>query len=109
MGFAQRGLSVSEKSQISSVVKNLSFIVLMIAVIGGGIMFCNPIIKQLHGLQNQRDEQDREIRDLEAEIQSLKTKQQRFKNDPSFVEFLAREARQAQPGELVFVFNSEQR
>ena len=99
---------MSEKSQLSSIFKKVSFWVLISAVIGGGIMFCNPIVKQLHGLENQRAEQDQEIRDLENEIQALKTKQQRFKNDPSFVEFLAREARQAQPGELVFVFNSGQ-
>ncbi len=81
----------------------VAFILVMIA----GVVTITPKYSQWRGLEQQRKEMLRRIDYKQNEIKVLKDKQQRFKTDPEFVEFVARQNRRARPGELVFVFESD--
>ena len=81
----------------------VAFIMVMIA----GVVTITPKYSQWRGLERQRQEMLRRIDYKQNEIKVLKEKQQRFKADPEFVEFVARQNRRARPGELVFVFESD--
>jgi cell division protein FtsB len=77
-------------------------------VLVGGVMVILPKVAHYRRLSQQRDEQLRKIEYKSHEVKVLKDKQQRFKTDPEFVEYIARINKRVFPGELVFIFESEQ-
>jgi cell division protein FtsB len=75
--------------------------------VAGGLFMIPPKVAQLRRLEGQRAELQRKIDYKNSEIKLLKEKQQRFKADPEFVEYIARQNKRVRPGELVFVFDSD--
>ena len=83
-------------------------ITIIVVMAAAGLFIVPPKIAQMQRLEHQRDELIRKIDHKHSEIKLLKEKQQRFKADPEFVEFIARQNKRVRPGELVFVFDSEE-
>ena len=82
-------------------------LVLLLAVVVGGLFFLWPTYRRSSQLRAQVSELDAEIAAKRAEIAELKDRQLRFKTDRDFVENVARQNRRVYPGELVFVFSEE--
>lgn len=66
-----------------------------------------PKLRQVEGMERQRDELRAEIDRLQRQIDELKERQRRFKDDPAFIERVARDQQLALPGEKVFVFDED--
>ncbi len=79
----------------------------LVCLVTAGLFILPPKISQMRRLENQRNELLRKIDHKNIEIKILKEKQQRFKTDPDFVEYIARQNKRVRPGELVFVFDSD--
>ena len=79
-----------------------------LCVVVAGLVIIPPKLAQLRRLEQQRNEMLRRIAHKNNEIKVLIDKQQRFKAEPEFVEHIARENKRVRPGELVFVFDSEE-
>ena len=77
-------------------------------VVAAALIILPPKVSQLRRLETQRNELLRKIDHKNSEIKLLKEKQQRFKADPEFVEFIARQNKRVRPGELVFVFDPDE-
>lgn len=90
-----------------TIITRTTLIVAFILVMIAGVVTITPKYSQWRGLEQQRKEMLRRIDYKQNEIKVLKDKQQRFKTDPEFVEFVARQNRRARPGELVFVFEPD--
>ena len=70
---------------------------------GLGIMY--PDYVRSRALRVQNDELRKTLEAKQLEIKRLQENQRRFKDDPDFVELLARQNRRVFPGELVFSFD----
>ena len=80
------------------------YTVLAIAVLTGLLMLLLPVIKNTSDLRGRKQTMENEIADKEARIQELKAKQDRFVNDPDFVEHTARALGMVAPDETVYTF-----
>lgn len=89
------------------IITRTTLIVAFILVMIAGVVTITPKYSQWRGLERQRQEMLRRIDYKQNAIKVLKDKQQRFKTDPEFVEFIARQNRRTRPGELVFVFEPD--
>jgi cell division protein FtsB len=61
-------------------------------------------LRELHGKKERTEARNRQI---EARIAGLRRNQERFHNDPSFVERTARESGMVKPTETVFKFATD--
>ncbi|MDD4018862.1 MAG: septum formation initiator family protein [Kiritimatiellae bacterium] len=89
------------------IITRTTLVTAFLCVIVAGLVIIPPKLAQLRRLEQQRNEMLRRIDHKNNEIKVLKDKQQRFKAEPEFVEHIARENKRVRPGELVFVFDSE--
>lgn len=81
-----------------------SALVIAVAVIWIGSLFY-PQIKQVRDLSSRQKEIESEIQREEEILRHLRLKQERLRNDPRYVEKIAREELGlAKPGETVFKF-----
>lgn len=87
-----------------SVVKWLTFSLLMVIVIGG-LFTARPYYLRNRALKEQMAELEIRIANKQREIAHLRENQRRFRNDPDFIEKIARQNHRVFPGELVFVFD----
>jgi len=71
-----------------------------------GVMFW-PLVMEHRELQRKETELRDSIRVDELRIRELKLKQERFANDPAFVERIAHEIGLARPNETIFRFVDE--
>lgn len=92
-----------------TLITRLSLAMVLVIVLVTGILTITPKYANWQALEKQRSEMLRRIESKNQEIQVLKESQQRFKTDPEFVEFIARQNRLVRPGELLFIFDAEQR
>ena len=83
--------------------------ILMVSIILGGIIFAWPVFQRRQSLLKQEREWTRKIAEKNREIAQINENQHRFKTDPDFVEQIARQNRRVFPGELVFVFDEEEK
>ena len=83
--------------------------ILLIAIVIGGMLFVWPTYLRRKALLKQDAELTRRIEEKRREIAELDEYQRRFKTDPDFVEHIARQNRRVFPGELVFVFEEEEK
>ena len=90
-----------------TIISRTTVITALVCVATASMFILPPKIAQMRRLENQRNEILRKIDHKNSEIKLLKEKQQRFKTDPEFVEFIARQNKRVRPGELVFVFDSD--
>jgi len=91
-----------------TIVTRTTLIIASLLVLTAGVMTIPPKMSQLRGLERERNELLRRINHKNNEIKVLKEKQQRFKAEPEFVEHIARQNKRVRPGELVFVFDSDE-
>ena len=91
-----------------TIVTRTTLIIAFLLVLTAGVMTIPPKVSQLRGLERERNELLRRINHKNNEIKILKEKQQRFKAEPEFVEHIARQNKRVRPGELVFVFDSDE-
>jgi len=87
-----------------SIMSQVTVAVIILLSVGVGYFVFLPKYTQWHALEKRRDVLSREIALKEAEIRSLKSRQQRFKTDPDFVEVVARQSKRIRPNEILFVF-----
>ena len=88
------------KEKILSV---LTACVLFLIVIGGLVMIY-PNYRRSESLKRENAALQEAIDRKKREIATLRENQQRFRDDPDFVEMIARQNRRVFPGELVFTF-----
>ena len=89
------------------IITQTTLLIALVIVLAGGLFILPPKISQLRRLELQRNELMRKIEHKNHEIETLKTKQQRFSSDPEFVEHIARQNKRVRPNELVFVFDQD--
>jgi cell division protein FtsB len=78
----------------------------VLALIGLSFMFV-PLFQQDRELRETEAQLHQAIRHNEAEIRRYKEQQERFQNDPAFVERIAHEIGLAKPDETIFRFIDE--
>jgi len=76
----------------------------VIGVVIGGVVTVWPKLSRVRGLEKQRQQVLAEIEAKNREIAQLRENQRRFREDPDFVEAIARQNHRVYPGEVVFVF-----
>ncbi len=89
------------------IITRTTLVTAFLCVFAAGLIIIPPKMAQFRRLEQQRNELLRRIDHKKAEIKVLKERQQRFKTDPEFVEAVARQNKRVRPGEMVFVFDSE--
>lgn len=80
-------------------------VVLILAIFFFGAIAILPQIKQASSLDDQLRELQGKMENTEREIARIQNDQRRFRDDPRFLEALARERQRVYPGELVFIFD----
>ncbi len=78
----------------------------VIGVVIGGVVVVWPKLSRVRGLEKQRQQVLAEIDAKNREIAQLRENQRRFREDPDFVEAIARQNHRVYPGEVVFVFET---
>lgn len=91
-----------------TIITRTTVITALVLVAAAGLFILPPKAGQMRRLEHQRNELLRKIDYKNSEIKLLKEKQQRFKAEPEFVEHIARQNKRVRPGELVFVFDSDE-
>jgi len=77
-----------------------------LVLIGVGFMFM-PLVQQDREFQRREAVLREEIRVSEEQIRQLRINQERFQNDPAFIERIAHEMGLAKPDEVIFRFVDE--
>ena len=97
-------MSVFDESFKAKALNYFTAIVVAIVLVGGLAIAYDPWQR---GKKLQREEKEllERIEAKKAEIARLKDYQRRFREDPDFIEKIARQNRRVYPGELVFIFN----
>ncbi len=93
-----------------SVLRTLSKFVIVIVItltVSGAACIFIPKRNQLRDLKQLREQYQRDIQSRQSRVQAIRTMQERFRNDPEFVERTARRSRLVRPNETVYVFPSE--
>ncbi len=80
---------------------------LVLLFVGGLALVFFPAIRDYHDYQRRHAEALEQIRHYEERILELKAKQEKFHQDPRFVERLAHDLGMARPDEVIFRFNEE--
>ena len=81
-------------------------VAVVILVIGVLLMFL-PKVKQMNNYRDRRDKLQHRIEITENDEQELKNKQQRFLNDPIYVERVAHAVGYAHKDDLIYHFSEE--
>jgi cell division protein FtsB len=93
---------------IWNVIYRFTWVVLTgMILVAFGIMFW-PLVMEHRALQQKETELLESIRTDELRIRELKLKQERFANDPDFVERIAHDIGLARPNETIFRFVDEE-
>ncbi|MBW7909187.1 MAG: septum formation initiator family protein [Kiritimatiellae bacterium] len=83
----------------------ICWVALALILLAGLVGIFYPKVRQHQDLQRRNAELQEEVKIEEEMLQHLKSKQDRLRNDPRFVEKIAREdLGLAKPGETVFKF-----
>ncbi len=75
-----------------------------IIVVAGAAMI-QPRFRNARMLAARRAELERGNLAQQQQLAAVQRKQARFRDDPEFVEHVARQNRRARPGEIVFIFD----
>ena len=82
---------------------------LIAMILGVGCMLLPPSFSRYYKLQKRRQSYIERNQKQEELLGKTLRNQLRFKEDPEFVERIARRNRQVRPGELVFIFDETER
>lgn len=92
------------KDEVKGKFLNWFSTIMISVVIVGGLLMAYPNFRCGQDLRRKEAELKRSIEEKKREIAKLTEYQRRFRNDPDFVEAIARQNRRVYPGELVFIF-----
>jgi cell division protein FtsB len=90
-----------------SLINRIVLVAVVIMAAVGIVLAFTPKVNQMQTYQNTRDTLQQRIEITVAAEKELKDKQQRFRNDPSYVEKVAHEVGYATKGEMIFHFPEE--
>ena len=90
---------------VGKTVYNTVFILVVILIFVAGFAVLAPRIHNCRLLGMRRAELERDNFARQQELAGLLRNQSRFRDDPEFVEHIARQNRRARPGEIVFIFD----
>ncbi len=94
---------------LTQIIYRTALIVIAVAILTALGMLLFPVIRDANALRDEKAALETEIALKEDRIQQLKSYQERFINDPDFVEHTARELGLVAPGETVYEFSTETR
>ncbi len=86
------------------VLRCVLYCVVILGVVAGLLMIA-PRYRQWRLLTRKRTQWEREIVAKEQALAEIKRRQLRFREDPEFVERVARQSRRVRPGEIIFIFD----
>jgi cell division protein FtsB len=92
---------------VFQIIYRTSLIVIAIAILTALGMILVPVINNANELRSEKASLEEEIAKKEERIRQLKSYQDRFVNDPDFVEHTARELGLITPGETVYEFEDK--
>jgi len=90
-----------------NLVYRLAWVSLVVMGLLGAALVFVPTWQTHRELQRRQAEAQEQIRIYEERIQQLKADQERFHQDPRFIERLAHDLGMARPDEVVFRFNED--
>jgi len=83
--------------------------VTVIVLLSGLMLFFLPVIQKTHRLQEEKAALQRRIADAQAEQEQLQLQTEHMKNDPAYVEHIARDQlNMGRPGETILRFDRYQ-
>ena len=82
----------------------MSLIALVVLIALGMALLLAPKLRRQHVYQQKMDQLEENIRQQSEYLNDLRVKQERFKNDPEFVEQVAHEKGRARTNEVLFTF-----
>ncbi len=77
----------------------------MAIIVIAGVAMVQPRFRNYRMLANRRAALESENLAMQQQLAALERQQARFRDDPEFVEHVARQNRRARPGEIVFIFD----
>lgn len=89
--------------------KYLLFSILFVGLLVGCYHVFSPVIADCDQFTKTRDEYRRDNDHLRKQISELRTKQNKFMNDPEYVEIVAREENLVRKNEVVYDFSKDAR
>ena len=86
----------------------LRCVIACVVVVGAvaGVLIVAPHYRQWRLLTQKRAQLERAIAAKEQDLARVKRRQLRFREDPEFVERVARQNRRVRPGEIIFIFDT---
>lgn len=90
---------------VGKTVLNIVFWTAVAIIAVAGAAMIQPRFRNGRMLASRRAELERENFDRQQQLATLQRQQARFRDDPEFVEHVARQNRRARPGEIVFIFD----
>ena len=84
----------------------LGWVVAGILLAIGAVFVFGPQLAQQQELQREKDAKEARAAELDEQIDALQKKQERFENDPSYVERVARETGRVKPDEVVIRYEN---
>ncbi len=84
-------------------------VTMVLVILTGGLLFLWPKIERGKALRRQDAELLRQIEAKRAEIAKMKSYQLRIRTDPDFIEKIARQNNRVYPGELVYLFEENEK
>lgn len=92
---------------LTQIIYRTALLVIAIAILTALGMVLIPVIRDANELRDEKAELENRIAAKEARIRELKEYQERFINDPDFVEHTARQLGLVAPGETVYEFDDD--
>ncbi len=92
---------------LTQMIYRTALIVIAVAILTALGMVLIPVIHHANELRAEKATLEDDIAAKEERIKELKSYQERFVNDPDFVEHTARQLGLVAPGETVYEFNDE--
>jgi cell division protein FtsB len=91
---------------VVQIIYRTSCIVLAVALLAALGMFLVPVIREANALRAEKMTLEADIARKETRIRELRSNQDRFVNDPDFVEHTAREIGLVTPDETVYEYDA---
>ena len=91
---------------VGKTVLNIVFWAVMVIIVVAGAAMVQPRFRNGRMLAARRAELERENLAMQQQLAAVERQQTRFRDDPDFVEHVARQNRRARPGEIVFIFDA---
>ena len=91
---------------VGKTVVNIVYVVVLAIIIVAGTAMLVPRYRNYRFLSRQRAELEMSNLEQQRKLEETQRMQTRFREDPEFVERIARQNRRVRPGEVAFIFDS---